>query len=163
MSTAVAETTSMTVVSPESAMAPQAKWYGSASIHVVRFLNSLRTTPASTWLEVAASAPSEDDAIGERTVAPLLEEQADYAARRRLHAVLDSMPAVVRRIRNRVNNDLAVFDGIVPVTAMQRMRRVAHLAAFAVAARPNISAEDFRRLYRPFLQLIPPSDELLAD
>ena len=166
MSSAAAETSAMgsegTAGTPTGA-APQTKWYGAASVHVVQFLNNLRMTPASSWLEVAATAPIEDEPIGDRTITPLLEEQVDYAARRRLHAVLESMPAVVRRIRNRVNNDLAVFEGIMPSAAMQRMRRAAHLAAFAVAARPHISADDFRRLYRPFIQLIPPPDELLAD
>lgn len=141
------------------------RWYGAASSHVARFLNQLRCLPAATWLAATERGAMTDDFDDRYPASPhrlLVEEQADYAARRRLHYALRAMPRVVERIRNRVNNDLAIFNEILPETAVHRMRRVAHLAAFALAAHPHISAEDLRRLYRPFLDLIPPPRELLS-
>ena len=157
------------VLGAPAADASVQRWYGAASAHVVRFLHQLRRIPAATWLRVAAKTPLEDDGHADRLASPVLDEQVDYAARRRLRAVLEPMPAVVRRIRARVNNDLAVFEGILPDVAAQRMRRAANLAAFALAAQPELSPDDFRRLYRPFIDLIPPppipsaSQELLGD
>jgi hypothetical protein len=141
-----------------------ARWYGAASVHVALFLHQLRSLPASMWLAATEHIDIADDApraerIG--AISPMLEAQADYAARCRLHRVLESMPAVVRRIRQCVNNNLAIFDGIVSEAALQRMRRAANLAAFALAAHAQLSREDLQRLYRPFADLIPPPRELL--
>jgi hypothetical protein len=141
------------------------RWYGEASALVARFLNQLRCIPAATWLAAAERAPMIDE-FDERYPSPkqlLLEEQADYAARRRLHYALRSMPKIVERISSRINNDLAIFSEILPETAVHRMRRIAHVAAFAVAAHAQISHEDLRRLYRPFLDLIPPPRGLILD
>ena len=88
---------------------------------------------------------------------------AAWQGRRRLHESIESMPVVARRIRQRINSDLAVFEGMMPASAVQRMRRAAHLAAFALAAWPLLSSDDLRRLYRPFADLIPPPRELLPD
>lgn len=142
------------------------RWFGAASAHVARFLNQLRCLPAATWLEATERSALSDEFDQRYSASPsrlLLEEQADYAARRRLHLALRSMPRVVERIRSRINSDLAIFSEILPETAVHKMRRIAHLAAFAIAAHPYISREDLRRLYRPFLDLIPPPRELRVD
>jgi hypothetical protein len=145
-----------------------ARWYGAASVHVALFLHHLRRLPASMWLAATEHIDLDAGATGgafdepATRLSPLLEAQADYAARCRLHRVLESMPAVVRRIRQRVNNDLTIFDGIVSEAALQRMRRAANLAAFALAAHAHLSHDDLERLYRPFADLIPPPRELFA-
>jgi hypothetical protein len=141
--------------------APAAQgWYGAASAHVARFLHRLRCVPANMWMQVSAEDASAPGPSGESAPAgiitvQLLEEQADYAARSRLHDVMESMPVVVGRIRRRIDQDLAVLEGIVPAGAMRRMRRAAHLAAFGLAAQPMLPPEDVARLYRPFEELIP--------
>lgn len=158
MSTADATLPTPWTVPPTPAMEA---WYGSASHHVARFLHRLRCIPASTWLETIEVDPhlhgsARPGAAPQARIAFALEEQADYVARQRLHDALESMPAVVRRIRHRINTDLAIFHGILPEAAVQRMRRAAHLAAFALAAHPLLDADDVARLYRPFAELIPP-------
>lgn len=142
------------------------RWYGEASALVARFLNQLRCIPAATWLAAAEGAPLTDEFDQRYPASPqrrLMEEQADYAARRRLHFALRTMPKIVDRISARINNDLAIFNEILPETAVHRMRRIAHVAAFAIAAHAYISHEDLRRLYRPFLDLIPPPRGLITD
>lgn len=135
-------------------------WYGAASAHVARFLHRLRCVPANMWMQAAegerldASAEVPGTLRGVITE-QLLQEQADYAARSRLHDVMESMPVVAKRIRRRIDQDLAVLEGIVPAGAMRRMRRAAHLAAFGLAAQPALGPDDVARLYRPFEQLIP--------
>lgn len=137
------------------------RWYGAASRHVVRFLHDLRCLPASMWLAAADQCVNAetyphpaDVAAGEPGVA---------GAERRLHVILNSMPVIARRIGQRVNAELAVFDGMIPEPAIQRMRRAAHLAACALAAGPLLSHDDLRRLYQPFADLIPPPRELLTE
>ena len=147
---------------PIGQSAEETRWYGAASGYVAWFLHHLRCIPAVMWLAAADEEASTEEAIDTGT-GWLLEEQADYAARRRLHAAIESMPVVARRIRQRINSDLAVFEGMMPPSAVQRMRRVAHLAAFALAAWPQLSRDDLRRLYRPFADLIPPPRELLPE
>lgn len=137
-------------------------WYGAASAHVARFLHRLRCVPANMWMQAAVEEPT-IGAAAAAAPAPLagviteqlLEEQADYAARSRLHDVMESMPVVAKRIRRRVDHDLAVLEGIVPPGAMRRMRRAAHLAAFGLAAQFMLDPDDVARLYRPFEELIP--------
>jgi len=141
--------------------AEETRWYGAASGYVAWFLHHLRCIPASMWLAAADDETYNDSHDGSGSW--LLEEQADYVARRRLHQAIESMPVVARRIRQRINSDLAVFEGILPAPAVQRMRRAAHLAAFALAAWPQLSREDLRRLYRPFAELIPPPRDLLPE
>ncbi|MHB1072206.1 MAG: hypothetical protein ACYC3Q_05215 [Gemmatimonadaceae bacterium] len=135
-------------------------WYGAASAHVARFLHRLRCIPANMWMQAAEgerfdARPGSAGAPRGVITEQLLQEQADYAARSRLHDVMESMPVVVKRIRRRVDQDLAVLEGIVPAGAMRRMRRAAHLAAFGLAAQPALGPDDVARLYRPFEQLIP--------
>lgn len=140
------------------------RWYGEASALVARFLNQLRCIPAATWLAAAERTPVADEFDGRYPASPqrlLMEEQADYAARRRLHFALRTMPKIVERISSRINNDLAIFSEILPETAVHRMRRIAHVAAFAIAAHAYISHDDLRRLYRPFFDLIPPPRDLI--
>jgi hypothetical protein len=138
------------------------RWYGAASGHVAWFLHHLCCIPASMWLAAADRYITIED-LAARASDWVFEEQADYAARRRLHTAIDAMPVVARRIRDRVNGELAVFDGMLPANAVQRMRRVAHLAAFALAACPQLSCDDLRRLYRPFADLIPAPRDLLPE
>ena len=132
-------------------------WYGAASAHVARFLHRLRCVPANMWMQAAVEEPSGGTAAPATGVITeqLLEEQADYAARSRLHDVMESMPVVVKRIRRRIDHDLAVLEGIVPPGAMRRRRRAAPRAAFGLAAQPMLDPDDVARLYRPFEELIP--------
>ncbi|HVX42124.1 MAG TPA: hypothetical protein VHB25_21365 [Gemmatimonadaceae bacterium] len=137
------------------------RWYGAASRHVVQFLHDLRCLPASMWLAAADQCDPIDGHAHPADVAAT-EHDAD-GPERRLHVVLNSMPVVARRIRQRVNSELAVFDGMIPEPAIQRMRRVAHLAACALAAGPLLAREDLERLYQPFADVIPRSNELVTE
>lgn len=135
-------------------------WYGEMTAQVTAFLTRLRRVPADAWYRAA----TEDGHIVARrrpgaTLAPAVlrrrEVREDEAARARLRAVMDSMPAVARRIRRRIDEELTVLDGIATVSTLTQMRRAARIAACAVAARPFISDADFERLYRPFERLVP--------
>src|SRR6185503_15739114 len=77
--------------------AEETRWYGAASGYVAWFLHHLRCIPASMWLAAADDETYNDTHDGSGSW--LLEEQADYAARRRLHQAIESMPVVARRIR----------------------------------------------------------------
>lgn len=129
-------------------------WYGSASIRVSRFLLRLQGLPAGAWL-AATEAMTPRRRPADPVHVPLMEELADHAARRRLHAALETMPGVVDRVRRRVDGLLGVFEGMVPTTHLARMRRAARLAALAIAAQPLLRPEDVARLCRPFRELVP--------
>ncbi|HEU4563246.1 MAG TPA: hypothetical protein VFS05_01310 [Gemmatimonadaceae bacterium] len=138
-------------------------WYGEMSGPVIAFLTRLRRIPMGAWSRTAEADPLTlaDDAVPAATnpaLQLLRDEEADRMARARLSEVMETMPDVVRRIRRRIDSDLTVLDGIAASTAVTRMRRAARLAACAIAARPALSAAEFERLYRPFLELIPPQD-----
>lgn len=141
--------------------------YGVASDAVMAFLHRLRCVPAALWLERSEdgsfAAAVSADADGSLTFDAILADQAQSDARRRLSDALDRMPDVVRRIRMRVSSELAVFEGIMPEAALQRMRRAAHLAAFALAAHRFLDREDVELLYAPFMDLIPPPRWLLEN
>lgn len=138
-------------------------WYGSGSPHVARFLAQLRCIPAAEWLRVTDTPERAIDGDArEAGFDRLLEEQANVAARFRLCQALEAMPHVVRRISERINHDLAVFRGIIPPRPLLRMQRMAHLAAFGLAARNLLDREDVARLYRPFAELIPMPRDLVA-
>lgn len=143
-----------------------AGWYGAATGHVMLFLRSLRRLPASEWLRVTESsqrarAGADGQVVGDG-IDPVLEEQLHHMARRRLYQALETMPQVVRRISDRINMELAVLEAFVPEVALQRMRRAAHLAAFAIAAQHLLPREDVQRLYRPFDAIVPVPEILAA-
>lgn len=165
------------ITAPDTPMATATTgehWYGSMNAAVTAFLSRLRRIPAAAWLECAECDPHGTKSADAAVAVPLTaepgvpalhyfrESQADEAVRVRLREVLDTMPAVVRRIRNRIDLELSVFDGIAHPAAVARMRRTARLAAFAIAARPMLSPDEFERLYRPFRSLIPTSDIALG-
>lgn len=138
--------------------------YGADSDTVLYFLNGLRRIPAFLWVQAAESAQPADVSDAEVTLDgewdnpvlhPIIEEQLHFAARHRLHAALETMPQVVRRISDKINHELAVVQAFVPEAVVQRMRRVTNLAAFALAAHHLLPQEDVDRLYRPFASLIP--------
>ena len=147
-----------------SAAAGITEWYDTAAAQVVAFFGRLRRVPIGTWCRLADADPhitaprsggewlppasnSPDD--------PLPEAQADRVARARLRELIEEMPGVARRIRRRIDDEIAVVAGIAPPEMVVRMRRATRLAACAVAARPWLSPEEFERLYRPFAELIP--------
>jgi hypothetical protein len=137
--------------------------YGAMTAEVTAFLTRLRRTPADAWSRSAAADEHVVAKVRPGSAAPPAErrEEAreDRLARARLRVILDSMPMVARRVRRRIDEELALLDGIATVGMLTQMRRAARLAAFALAARPLLTDEEFARLYRPFATLIPP-DEL---
>jgi hypothetical protein len=151
-----------TIPAPSPDRAPASSdWYGAATGHVVAFLGQLKRVPVQAWHYAAQSDPHieggeaspDDTAWGAANAA--FDTDADRAARARLRDAMETMPHAARRIRRRIDHELAALEGIVSATAVTCMRRAARLAACAVAARPLLSADDFARLYRPFEALIP--------
>ena len=147
----------------EGAASGAGAWYGVMSAQVISFFHHLRRIPIETWHRFADADPhvAGDERPREAGLTPalhlLLEAQADQMARARLREVMETMPGVVQRIRRRIDDELAVIEGIAPALAVARMRRAARLAACAVAARPLLAPAEFERLYRPFRMLIPPA------
>jgi hypothetical protein len=123
-----------------------------ATKRVVRFLQRLRSLPPAMWQQLAraGAAPSavhsKDDVI---------EELADYAARQRLRQALDAVPTLVPAIRARVDAAFRALEGSVPAATIRRMRRIARVAALALAVEPMLSPDDVRRLCRPLTGLLP--------
>ena len=133
--------------------------YGAMTAEVAAFLARLRRIPADSWFHSA----SEDAHIRarlqpDRAMRGRLDVQEDALARGRLRGAMDRMPGVARRIRRRIDEELTNLDGITTVGTLTQMRRAARLAAFALAARPLLSPDDFARLYRPFESLVPPAE-----
>lgn len=136
-------------------------WFSTNSKDVLTFLTRLRRTPLEAWHRCAEadrhvwsrSAPADADAAPDASAA--WEELADQQSRARLREALETMPDAVRRIRQRIDSELTILDGMISAAAVSRMRRAARLAACAVAVRQHLSPEDFARLYRPFAELIP--------
>lgn len=112
----------------------------------LRFHQRLTHVPLGAWAEVASR-----DANGEHV--PMRDP--DACARRRLRRVMDAYPATVVRVRRRIDDTIAAADGFVSRPMIPRMQRVALTAALALVARSQLAAEDFQRLYRPFVDLIP--------
>jgi len=136
-------------------------WYGARSAQVIAFFAHLRRVPIEAWHRCAQAdphvgGPVRADDGSSPGVVTLRETQADQAARSRLREAMETMPGVVRRIRQRIEHEMAILDGIAPASTVTRMRRAARLAACAVAARPLLTAKEFARLYRPLAELIPP-------
>ncbi len=133
--------------------------FGAMTAEVTAFLARLRRIPAESWFHSASSdahilARLQPD----RGMGSGLDVQEDALARGRLRGAMDRMPGVARRIRRRIDEELTNLDGITTVGSLTQMRRAARLAAFALAARPLLSPDDFARLYRPFDSLVPPAD-----
>lgn len=117
------------------------------------FFAALRRLPLSTWVAVAR--------LTWRSKEEPFTESAEYRlARRRLRQVLDGMPWMVGWVKRQVGDTVDVAAAFLPGVAPKPLTRVALLAAFALVARPYLSATDFARLYEPFAALIPP-DELI--
>ena len=139
--------------------ASQPDGYGATTAEVSAFLGRLRRIPADAWFRSASS----DDHIRAKLHptgldSHQLEARSDELARARLREIMDTMPAVARRIRRRIDEELTNLDGITTVATLTQMRRAARLAACALAARPFLAPEDFERLYRPFQPLVPPAE-----
>jgi len=139
-------------------------WYGAAGAQVIAFFGRLKRVPIAVWHRSAQADPHigarEPGAADEAPAAvrTLREEQADQVARARLRDAMETMPGVVRRIRRRIDQEMAIVDGIATPETVTRMRRAARLAACAVAARPLLTPDDFARLYRPMADVIPPHE-----
>ena len=133
--------------------------FGSATESVKLFLNKLRRIPLEEWARCAEPDPRlEPAADAAPSLAQLRELERDDEARNRLHAVMESMPEVASRIKHRIDTSLAVAESFASRATVARMRRVAREAAYAVAARPSLTASEFERLYRPFSTLISAAD-----
>ena len=146
---------------PSSGIAPHG-CYGAATPSVKAFFNRLRRVPLEAWARCAERAsypePLFADVAPLPTSAELVQLQLEHDARARLDDVMSTMPDVARRIGQRIDINLAVAERIASRRAVARMRKVARVAAFALAARPALSGEEFERLYRPFSALISPAD-----
>lgn len=150
-------------LAPGDAAAAQPDSLGTLSAEVTTFLGRLRRIPADDWFRAASAdghirAKLQPNDIAVPLPTRRRDAREDQLARARLRDVMDRMPAVARRIRRRIDEELTILDGIATVGTLTQMRRAARLAACAIAARPFLSAEDFERLYRPFDSLIPASD-----
>ena len=137
--------------------------FGEATPYVVAFFRRLKRIPVGAWSQQASTDPHTATPRFAESALPAIERspdaEADRAARARLRAIMDTMPSAVRRIRQRIDHEVAVIDGMAPRVIVARMRRAARLAACAIAARPWLTPDEFDRLYRPFSELIP-VDEL---
>lgn len=133
--------------------------FGEATPYVVAFFRRLRRIPVGAWSQQAASDPHAAKPRMTDTAIPAIERTpdavADSAARARLREIMDTMPDVVRRIRQRIDHEVAVVDRMAPRATIARMRRATRLAACAIAARPWLTPDEFDRLYRPFAEIIP--------
>lgn len=141
------------------AVANGAEWYGTMTAQVLAFFGRLRRVPIGAWCSLAETDPhTAVPHVVERQASAVdiaREVQADSQARARLREVMETMPDAVRRIRNRIDGEIGIVDGIASPVVVRRIRRAARLAACAIAARPWLSTEEFARLYRPFAELIP--------
>lgn len=143
-------------------VATGAEWYGTTTAQVLAFFGQLRRVPIGAWCQLAEHDPHLlplDELERQMAAMDLAHEaQADRMARARLREVMETMPNAVRRIRNRIDREIGVIEGIATPLTVRRLRRAARLAACAVAARPLLSPGEFARLYRPFAELIPPTE-----
>jgi hypothetical protein len=142
-------------------VATGAQWYGATTAQVLAFFGQLRRVPIGAWCQLGENdlhlLPGDEL---ERQMAAMdlaCEAQADRVARAHLREVMETMPNAVRRIRNRIDREIGIIDGIASPATLRRLRRAARLAACAIAARPALSPGEFARLYRPFAELIPPT------
>jgi hypothetical protein len=142
-------------------VATAAEWYGATTAQVLAFFGQLRRVPIGAWCQLAENDPHllPFEELERQMVAMDLarEAQADRLARAHLREVMETMPSAVRRIRNRIDREIAIIEGIASPATVRRLRRAARLAACAIAARPFLSPGEFARLYRPFADLIPPT------
>ena len=142
-------------------VASGAEWYGATTAQVLAFFGQLRRVPIGAWCRLAESDPHLlplDELARSMAAMDLAREtQADRLARARLREVMETMPNAVRRIRNRIDREIGIIEGIASPATVRRLRRAARLAACAIAARPSLSPGEFARLYRPFANLIPPT------
>jgi hypothetical protein len=142
-------------------MARGAEWYGATTAQVLAFFGQLRRVPIGAWCQLAEHDPhllSPDELERQMAAMDLAREtQADSQARAHLREVMETMPNAVRRIRNRIDREIGIIEGIAAPATVRRLRRAARLAACAIAARPLLSPGEFARLYRPFEELIPPT------
>jgi len=142
-------------------VATTADWYGATTAQVLAFFGQLRRVPIGAWCQLAENDPHLlpiDELERQMAAVDLAREaQADRQARAHLREVMETMPNAVRRIRNRIDREIAIIEGIASPTTVRRLRRAARLAACAIAARPLLSPSEFARLYRPFAELIPPT------
>ncbi len=141
-------------------VATAAEWYGATTAQVLEFFGQLRRVPIGAWCQLAENDPHllPFDELERQTAAMdfAREAQADRLARAHLREVMETMPNAVRRIRNRIDREIGVIEGIAAPATVRRLRRAARLAVCAIAARPLLSPGEFARLYRPFAELIPP-------
>ena len=140
---------------------------------VDRFLGALHKLPLGAWIDAAVTDPQ-----GERPIpvapasgaADLLQTTAewerstladpDVAARHRLREIVERLPGTVR-VRRRIDTIASVADGFTHPAVTLRMTRIARTAALALLAHDQLTADEFRRLYRPFAHIIP-LDEVLS-
>jgi hypothetical protein len=127
---------------------------------VALFLHALRRVPLAAWDRCASACPLAAPGVEVGAVAGSLSADAvprtsARAAWERVNAALVTMPGLAQRIARRVDDHLAVCEGMATKASAARMRVAAHLAAAALAVRPLLSAREFDDLYGPFAHLIP--------
>jgi hypothetical protein len=145
------EPATLPVMQPATrSMARGAEWYGATTAQVLAFFGQLRRVPIGAWCQLAENDPHTLTVSEmERQMAAVdlaRETQADTLARAHLREVMETMPSAVRRIRNRIDREIGILEGIAAPATVRRLRRAARLAACAIAARPVLSPGEFARL-----------------
>ena len=123
--------------------------YGEMAPLVMRFFERLRQLPAGAWM--LASLPDPRPGAGSLTAG----SPGERAARERLRRVVDGYPKAATRARAQVRRIIAGTQGGASRSELAAMTEAAVFAVLALAARRELSEEDFRWLYGPFVSLAP--------
>ena len=113
------------------------------------FLERLHRLPLGAWVD-AGRRLEELDRRG-----TLGGRRSANSVRAQLRALVEDVPHVAQRVRERVLDLVAATHGFVHPAEAARMKKAALAAALALAARPSLDAERFAEVYEPFAALIP--------
>ena len=116
---------------------------------VTSFLERLRRLPLGAWID-AGRRLEELDRRG-----TLGARRSAGAVRSQLRLLVNGMPHVAPRVRQRVSDLAAATQGFVHPAEAARMKKAALAAALGLAARPALGPERFADVYEPFAALIP--------
>lgn len=116
---------------------------------VQAFLERLRRLPLGAWVDAGRRLEELDrrGTLGARRAGSVVHSQ--------LRQLVDEMPHVAARVRERVLHLVAATQGFVHPAERARMKKAALAAALALAARPSLGAERFAEIYEPFAASIP--------
>ncbi len=116
---------------------------------VQTFLERLRRLPLGAWVDAGRRLEelNRRGTLGARRSANAVHAQ--------LREMVDEMPHVAPRVRERVLDLVAATQGFVHPAESARMKKAALSAALALAARPALGDERFADVYEPFATIIP--------